>query len=354
MLDDIEEGKEEEFEFDPDKGCTFSCELPARYRLPCRHWMYTSVVEETPLPLSLFHPRWHLDGPAVLHHRWVMTWDPKLETALGPVASKRYAGDRYIARGLQLAEELALAVLEKLCSLPPGMAESFANSFAKGTESLLAQQNKQLQSRQDFPPTLPEPLIEETPLQYRKGKRRAMTGLEIAEERERDALRQRRRDEREAAASAAADEALEAREREREEERDLVEAAWVADIQLQLSQLSTQDADGDQRHESSSLSDSSESASNNEDDAGPSCQLGSQAQPLEISSSGESSDHNSDEPRRSGRVKRSTRTVESQNWQVEHGLIPAPGAKARVRALNAKKKENTKTSQLDPEFELVE
>ena len=31
---------------------------------------------------------------------------------------------------------------------------------------------------------LPEPLIEETPLLYRKGKRRAMTGLEIAEEKE--------------------------------------------------------------------------------------------------------------------------------------------------------------------------
>jgi hypothetical protein len=176
-----------------------------------------------------------------------------------------------------------------------------------------------------------------------------MTGLEITEEREQYASRQPRCDEREAAASAAADEALKAREREREEERDLVEAAWVADTQLQLSQLSTQDADRDQHHKSSS-----ESASDNEDDAGPSCQLGSQAQPLEISSSDESSDHNSDEPRRSGRVKRSTRTVESQNWQVEHGLIPAPSAKARVRALNAKKKENTKTSQLDPEFELVE
>jgi hypothetical protein len=35
---------------------------------------------------------------------------------------------------------------------------------------------------------------------------------------------------------------------------------------------------------------------------------------------------------------------ELQNWQVEHDLIPAPGAKARVRALNAKKKVNTKTS----------
>jgi hypothetical protein len=173
-----------------------------------------------------------------------------------------------------------------------------------------------------------------------------MTRLEIIKEKERDASQQRRCDEREAAASVATNKALEAYEREGEGERDLVKAVWVANTQLQLSQLSTQDADRDQHYESSSLSDSLKSASDNEDDAGPSCQLGSQAQPLEISSS--------DEPRRSGQVKRSTRTVESQNWHVEHGLIPAPSTKARVRALNAKKKENTKTSQLDPEFEFVE
>jgi len=201
-------------------------------------------------------------------------------------------------------------------------------------------------------------LIKKTLLQYRKGKRRAITRLEIAEEREQDASQQRRCNEREAATSAAADKALKAREKEREEERDLVKAAWVTDIQLQLSQLSTQDANRDQHHENSSSSGSLEGAGDNkdeEDHARPSCQLGSQAQPLEISSSDESLDHNSnDEPRRSGRVKRSTRAVESQNWQVKHGLIPAPGARARVRALNAKKKENTKTSQLDPEFELIE
>jgi len=98
------------------------------------------------------------------------------------------------------------------------MAETFANSFAKGTKSLLAQQDKQLASRKEFPPILLEPLIEETPLQYRKGKRRAITGLEVAEERERDALRQRRRDERAAAALAAADAALEAEAKERQEE----------------------------------------------------------------------------------------------------------------------------------------
>jgi len=46
MVDRIEEGKEEEFEFDIDKGCSFGCELPARYCLPCKHRMYTSVIEQ--------------------------------------------------------------------------------------------------------------------------------------------------------------------------------------------------------------------------------------------------------------------------------------------------------------------
>jgi hypothetical protein len=43
-----------------------------------------------------------------------------------------------------LAEESALAVLDKLKSLPPGMAESFTSLFAKGAESLLLQQDKML------------------------------------------------------------------------------------------------------------------------------------------------------------------------------------------------------------------
>jgi len=66
MVDDIKGGKEEEFEFDPDKGCTFGCELLIRFCLPCRHWMYNNVIEDIPLPLSLFHPHWHFDSLAVL------------------------------------------------------------------------------------------------------------------------------------------------------------------------------------------------------------------------------------------------------------------------------------------------
>jgi hypothetical protein len=122
---------------------------------------------------------------------------------------------------------------------------------------------------------------------------------------------------------------------------------------LQLSQLSYLDADDDEEKQemsSSSSSDASSDASDNKDDAGPSCQAGSQAQPLEISSSDESDG----EPRRSGRVRRATRAFESQLSQIEKGLILAPGGRAKVRALNAKKKQNTKASQLDHEFKLIE
>ena len=100
--------------------------------------MYASVVEEFPLPLSLFHPRWLFDGPAVLHERWVMSWYPELIPAPGPILANRHAGDQYAAQGQQMVEESALAIFDKLKRLPPGMKESFAKAFAKGAESLLA------------------------------------------------------------------------------------------------------------------------------------------------------------------------------------------------------------------------
>ena len=131
-----------------------------------------------------------------------------------------------------------------------------------------------------------------------------------------------------------------------------MEAAWVADTQLQLSQLSyldaDADADGDQHPKSSSSSDALEDAADNEVESP--AKLGSQAQPVEISSSNESDS----ELRRSSRVRRATRIVESQLSQIEKGLIPALGARAKVRALNAKKKQNTKASQLDHDFKLIE
>ena len=169
-----------------------------------------------------------------------------------------------------------------------------------------------------------------------------MTGLEVTEEREQDVLRQQRRNEQSAAALAAADHRAEAREKERQEEEEILAANWVADMQLQFSQLSHDDGEA--------LSSPGLSLQETEPE------LGSQAQPLEISSDNEVSgtSDDDDEPRRSSRVLKPSKTMESQQWQIENGLIPAPGARSKARALNAKKKRNVHTSQLENEFRLSE
>jgi hypothetical protein len=81
---------------------------------------------------------------------------------------------------------------------------------------------------------------------------------------------------------------------DRREEERLRKAAWVADTQLQLSQLSYEDAD-DRLHE-------------------PEPVLGSQAVPLAVSSDSSSSSEVSDEPSdsepyRSSHVKRPSKTA---------------------------------------------
>jgi TfoX/Sxy family transcriptional regulator of competence genes len=79
-----------------------------------------------------------------------------------------------------------------------------------------------LASREAFLATLLEQLVEETSPQFRKGKRRAMTKLDVVEERAQDASRQWRRDERLAATLAAADRGAKAQERERQEEEEIL------------------------------------------------------------------------------------------------------------------------------------
>jgi len=167
-----------------------------------------------------------------------------------------------------------------------------------------------------------------------------MTGHEAAEERERNALQQRRQNEREAAALAAADIRIEAQEAERQHEAEVLAADWVADtqLQLQLSQLSYLDADLHQPEQADSSSELSDKQPSYQE-----VEPGSQAQPLEILSDSEVStildnELSDGEPRRSGCIKKLSAVIPSQQWQIEHGLIPAPGAKGNARALNAKKK----------------
>jgi hypothetical protein len=67
FADAIDEGEQDPFEFDETVGCPSQCELPLRYGLPCKHWMYPFFSCNKPLSKYLFHPRWFFEGPAVVH-----------------------------------------------------------------------------------------------------------------------------------------------------------------------------------------------------------------------------------------------------------------------------------------------
>ncbi|KAN0066635.1 hypothetical protein V8E54_010052 [Elaphomyces granulatus] len=246
--------------------------------------------------------------------------------------------------------ELAAQLARARAALPPShcldpqereLTESREAAFSKSLRKRKTVKSSQyfdcvqkiLKNRQEFLTTLPAPLVNETSLQCKRGKRRAMTGLEIAEERERDASRQQRREEHEAAATAAVEERLEAKEKEREEEQAMLAANWLAfsaPADVETDEVKQPQVAPDVALEEAFLD----------------------SEPFNISS--DDSDGESCRPRRSGRVKKPSRAIQSQQEKIELGLIPAPGARAKARALNAKKKKNIEVSQLEDEFELIE
>ena len=125
----IEAGEEEAFDFDPENPrCPLACELPLRYSLPCKHWMYPAFVDSCQLPLSLFHPRWLFDGPAVLHERWHMSWKTGEDAlrAPSPARGPDPSRNRFHGRGEEMVKGSAMETVLLLRQCPPSVAENFA------------------------------------------------------------------------------------------------------------------------------------------------------------------------------------------------------------------------------------
>jgi hypothetical protein len=159
----------------------------------------------------------------VLPERWVTCRDSVQNTdSLQQQGSARHAGDRYAQHGEDIIQEAALAAIEKLRSLPAGQAETFAQSFKKGTDKLTVAQDKLTASLERLPATLLVPLVKPNVRQFPTIRKQAMAGREAAEEQERDKRRQQQR----AAVQAQA----------QHEENSFYQAEMVADIRLQQSQ----------------------------------------------------------------------------------------------------------------------
>jgi hypothetical protein len=200
----IEGGEEEAVDFNPESlnpegsrpACPLACELPLRYGLPCKHWMYPAFEKSCQLPLSLFHPRWLFDGPAVLHERWQMSWKTgdDAQRALSPARAPNTSRSRFHGRGEEMVKGAAMETVLLLRQCPPSVAENYAVAVRDMNAVLLEKQQQLLaraeETRLELPPPLPQPNAREFPT----SRKRKMTGFEAAIQEERDALVRCRRD----------------------------------------------------------------------------------------------------------------------------------------------------------------
>lgn len=72
------------------ESCVYDRELPLRYGLPCKCWLYSCVANSIPIPISLIHPQWFLDGPL-----FVISWRMPLDYGLS------FEQMRCLAEGIQ-------------------------------------------------------------------------------------------------------------------------------------------------------------------------------------------------------------------------------------------------------------
>ncbi|RFU25262.1 hypothetical protein B7463_g11084, partial [Scytalidium lignicola] len=181
----------EEHQFDPGVGCTETCQLPLRCRLPCKHWMLHFYRKNEPIRINLFHPRWLIDGPPVLHKPWQIRLDNHDYTRDEHIWDQD-TGDRSIRAGEQLIIDTTLSMVEKHKNLPPGGNETFALAFKKLNDSLASRQDRRLERLQAMPRRLPDAIIQPK-VTFIPGRKRALTGREAAEQQEKEEARERRR-----------------------------------------------------------------------------------------------------------------------------------------------------------------
>ncbi len=193
----------DEVDPEPEQGCQLLCQLPLRYGLPCKCWLYQCIVEEIPIPISLIHPRWLYDGPDYVAG-WSMSFDPDLEPSeymenvIGDnKLDESKSGDKFAQRGANLIEGSALKALDFHKSIPQShRAEKYARGLEKYTERFIEDNAK----RDSIPQTFPDSIKPKENLTFFKGgsRRRAYTGREAAEAAEVDEQRRKRKVELEA------------------------------------------------------------------------------------------------------------------------------------------------------------
>ena len=187
--------EQRDYDFSPEAGCQLSCPLPLRYGLPCKCWLAHFYDHGVPVPLEIFHPRWLYDGPSVLTEKWVMSLSNTVtirEISRERAATERYSGHKFANRGRQVILDTAFQMAEFHQKLPAGEAHKFAAAIQSVSNTIAHRQEDKLLATKANPPRLPKPLVPPK-LTYLPGRKRALTGREIAEREEIGQIHARRK-----------------------------------------------------------------------------------------------------------------------------------------------------------------
>jgi hypothetical protein len=108
------------------------CELLIRYGLPCKHYLLQAYQTGQPLPRSLLHPRWWLDGPAITAVNWQPSYGHEQQLMLSP-------------KGKDIASA-AVQLIEGRDTLGPEAQSRLDNTFLQAATTMLqtAQRNNAL------------------------------------------------------------------------------------------------------------------------------------------------------------------------------------------------------------------
>lgn len=167
-----------------------NCEIWVGLLLPCRHTMLRACLEGMPLPRSLAHPRWWIDGPPTPYE-----WSPRYYDATLPpddIVPTRYQDpgtNKFLAATSDIQE------LHK--TIPRQQRDLLANQLSTFHVNVAASHGKLQEIAQGIPTELPKPpptrreAWEQKLVQKQHGKtsRRLLTQREVAE---RDTRREER------------------------------------------------------------------------------------------------------------------------------------------------------------------
>ena len=169
-------------------SCVYDCELPLRYGLPCKCWLYKCIIDSVPIPVSLIHPRWFLNGPPYAVS-WQMTFDfargsePEVEKIVDEVegtgeieADKDeveleegvLSEDRFRRGGLDLLHSVAYQSIDLQSIEDSHRREEYAREHAHIVEKFNKKWQKKELVRPLIPTTFPNEIRPQKNLMHKK------------------------------------------------------------------------------------------------------------------------------------------------------------------------------------------